>query len=608
MGSHSPSSRKSKKHKKQKHKRHKEHKSRKNRGDSSDSDASPDVNTQLFKSRAVAQATREILAYKYELKSELRELIRQLDAGEALAIDGVEDSYLKSRLDTLFTNLSQVRKTSAGQYYKRSKEGDAIIGFLAPLLAESAGQVAAYAPQGPPVSAVSRVDDPTASRLVEGAASFPNSAVPPPPEAPVARPTSPSAPPGPASVEEDEEDAGRPPHHDSTQGPRRVLGPAAPPPEFLAAAALLPLPPSPEPGALGADDDDEDAFLVGPVPPDLAGELDLASSDDRSAEVARILGLAREREARLAGVAAADAARDPLDPYEVLGLGPEATPAEVKRRYMRTSLLIHPDKCDHPGAADAFQAVARAAKELQDLGLRAAVDARREEAALRREFEAEQAVAERQRAWRIARGEATPADLAGPAPGGAGPAREAWMTELPPERSASATVAAVAPGSTHRGFSQSGIKPRGDTSGWTLTPQQRALQLEGGGAAGGGTLLGPAPGGGAAAVTASAVDAYNAATRKRSLVEQHAERLAAATKKKGKKKTRDGAPAPAQAPADWDPATQPWRPFDREKDLVGGRGDVQSAQQRIAALPALSSRFGGAGGGRGASSGARTFL
>lgn len=74
MGSHSPSSRKSKKHKKQKHKRHKEHKSRKNRGNSSDSDASPDVNTQLFKSRAVAQATREILAYKYELKSELREV------------------------------------------------------------------------------------------------------------------------------------------------------------------------------------------------------------------------------------------------------------------------------------------------------------------------------------------------------------------------------------------------------------------------------------------------------------------------------------------------------------------------------------------------------
>ncbi|KAL6776244.1 hypothetical protein ACKKBG_A20375 [Auxenochlorella protothecoides x Auxenochlorella symbiontica] len=217
MGSHSPSSRKSKKHKKQKHKRHKEHKSRKNRGDSSDSDASPDVNTQLFKSRAVAQATREILAYKYELKSELRELIRQLDAGEALAIDGVEDSYLKSRLDTLFTNLSQVRKTSAGQYYKRSKEGDAIIGFLAPLLAESAGQVAAYAPQGPAVSAVSRVDDPTASRLVEGGASLPNSAVPPPPEAPVARPTDPSAPPGPASEEEEEEDAGRPPHHDSAR-------------------------------------------------------------------------------------------------------------------------------------------------------------------------------------------------------------------------------------------------------------------------------------------------------------------------------------------------------------------------------------------------------
>jgi curved DNA-binding protein CbpA len=38
---------------------------------------------------------------------------------------------------------------------------------------------------------------------------------------------------------------------------------------------------------------------------------------------------------------------------------------EIKKRYWRLSLLIHPDKCDHPQANDAFQAVTAAAKELQ---------------------------------------------------------------------------------------------------------------------------------------------------------------------------------------------------------------------------------------------------
>ena len=38
---------------------------------------------------------------------------------------------------------------------------------------------------------------------------------------------------------------------------------------------------------------------------------------------------------------------------------------EVRKRYWRLSLLIHPDKCDHPRAHDAFQAVTSAAKELQ---------------------------------------------------------------------------------------------------------------------------------------------------------------------------------------------------------------------------------------------------
>jgi curved DNA-binding protein CbpA len=48
-----------------------------------------------------------------------------------------------------------------------------------------------------------------------------------------------------------------------------------------------------------------------------------------------------------------------------MGLEPDAKGADVKRRYMRLSLLIHPDKCGHPQAQRAFQAVSKASKQLQ---------------------------------------------------------------------------------------------------------------------------------------------------------------------------------------------------------------------------------------------------
>lgn len=40
--------------------------------------------------------------------------------------------------------------------------------------------------------------------------------------------------------------------------------------------------------------------------------------------------------------------------------------SEVKKKYWKLSLLIHPDKCDHPKAQAAFAAVNDAAKTLQD--------------------------------------------------------------------------------------------------------------------------------------------------------------------------------------------------------------------------------------------------
>lgn len=62
--------------------------------------------------------------------------------------------------------------------------------------------------------------------------------------------------------------------------PSRVaIGPAAPPPELLAAAAQLPW-----------EEDEEDVEdLIGPAPPEMAEELDGVGGDERVAEVARVI-------------------------------------------------------------------------------------------------------------------------------------------------------------------------------------------------------------------------------------------------------------------------------------------------------------------------------
>lgn len=168
--------------------------------------------------------------------------------------------------------------------------------------------------------------------------------------------------------------------------PRRVLGPAAPPPEVLAAAAELA------------------EALVGPPPPDLVEEDDGATPATREEAVKvllKVLACANashplpmrlpddslyscsclgplhqtsQRRGRIAALLSrpfSPAARPPplLHPspptqrmqaganaYKLLGVEQKATAAEVRKAYWKLSLLVHPDKCDHPGAADAFQA------------------------------------------------------------------------------------------------------------------------------------------------------------------------------------------------------------------------------------------------------------
>lgn len=69
---------------------------------------------------------------------------------------------------------------------------------------------------------------------------------------------------------------------------------------------------------------------------------------DRENEVNRILGAFK------------------LNPYEMLNLRFTATPEDVRRAYRKISLSVHPDKCTHPRAKDAFETIGHAQKELLD--------------------------------------------------------------------------------------------------------------------------------------------------------------------------------------------------------------------------------------------------
>ncbi|GFR40029.1 hypothetical protein Agub_g565 [Astrephomene gubernaculifera] len=55
-----------------------------------------------------------------------------------------------------------------------------------------------------------------------------------------------------------------------------------------------------------------------------------------------------------------------LNPFEKLNLRFDATAEDVKRQYRKLSLMVHPDKCKHPQASNAFDILGDAQKELLD--------------------------------------------------------------------------------------------------------------------------------------------------------------------------------------------------------------------------------------------------
>ncbi|KZV97478.1 chaperone regulator [Exidia glandulosa HHB12029] len=64
-----------------------------------------------------------------------------------------------------------------------------------------------------------------------------------------------------------------------------------------------------------------------------------------------------------------------LNPYEILDLDQVSTPEEIKKQYRKLSLFIHPDKCSHARAPEAFDLLKKAEQELSDENKREELDA-----------------------------------------------------------------------------------------------------------------------------------------------------------------------------------------------------------------------------------------
>merc|ERR1711937_327683 len=119
------------------------------------------------------------------------------------------------------------------------------------------------------------------------------------------------------------------------------IGPALPP------KAIGPqMPPSglgaelPEHMPASSFQDLEEEDFVGPVPV-VAGGPSLKSAEE---EIERIL----------------NSARGNGNSYHILGVEPSSGTKDIVKRYLKLSLLIHPDKCKAPKAQEAFTVLNKA--------------------------------------------------------------------------------------------------------------------------------------------------------------------------------------------------------------------------------------------------------
>ncbi|KAI8531192.1 hypothetical protein RHMOL_Rhmol11G0118100 [Rhododendron molle] len=336
---------------------------------------------------------------------------------------------------------------------------------------------------------------------------------------------------------------------------RRVIGPEMPSAELLAAAAKLT---EAEAELREAEVEEDNAVFIGPPPPAVVTEAESANEAERFEEVTRILGAEVD------------------SPYDILGVNRNMSTDNTKKRYWKLSLMVHPDKCPHPQANQAFIKLNKAFKDLQDPEKRKALDEKIRLKEEQEEFKAELKAMREAAQWRRLQGISMEGDdvLLAEMDVKVGPKRDEWMTKLPPERKPGVTTQTTQ-------FSRTS-KERGDTSMWTDTPSEKAQKakmnyLEAYNEAA--ALASKQQEKKETTSDAALVDEYNKKKRSKSLVEKHQETARSSSKRKSKQE---------RAKEEWE-GQHPWKPWDREKDLTAGRQSVKLDAENMS--QGLSSRF-----------------
>ncbi|XP_042456468.1 uncharacterized protein LOC122041014 isoform X2 [Zingiber officinale] len=507
----------------------KRHKSRRKKDGSDDSDYSH-FSSSYSGEDSVSQSSRPEAITRLFLQKfpnaadDLKQLLHMIDSGQGVDVGGISDKSLVKLLRRLFQSLN-LKKNDYGVYLLHRK-GIPTLDIVGPILCP-------YLKTGDSLHPVSKE-----------------------PHTQVSSPSEHS----PKDQAENDTNLNELQDEGPTPGRRRLIGPEMPSREVLAAAAELT---EAECLLREAELDIDSELLIGPPPPAIVSEAASANEAERFEEVARIVSA------------------DVDKPYDILGVNWKMSSENIKKRYWKLSLLVHPDKCTHPQAHQAFVLLNQAFKDLQDPDKRKSLDdkikKREEEEEMKVELRALREAAE----WRKSQGISMEGDdelLAMPmAPINQDERepskREEWMTTLPPERKPGMTMQSTS-------FSRTTKEGRGDTSAWTDNPLDKAQKakqnyLEAYNKA---KTLGDVEGEKERKTKdADLVDKYNASKRSVSLVQKHREETSR-PKKKVKRPEKD----------EWE-GQHPWKPWDREKDLTAGRKKVNFDADNMS--QGLSSRF-----------------
>ncbi|KAK9107669.1 hypothetical protein Syun_023680 [Stephania yunnanensis] len=489
---------------------------RRKKGDSS----SLSESEELRKSVSAKNIIDSILQTFPSVAVELKQLLQMVDDGQAVDISGISDRALVKQLKKLFASL-RLKSSVTGVYLLPSKAhptlevvGPVISTYLASQEQQDVHSVAPNHEQPMPSNAQCGkiMNEPDEGKSVE-------------------------------SSENDDLPAPR----------RRLIGPEMPSSELLAAAAKL----TEAEAALREAEVEIDAdIFIGPPPPAVVAEAESANEAERFEEITRILGVEIE------------------NPYDVLGVNWKTPSDNIKKRYWKLSLMVHPDKCSHPQAHQAFVVLNKAFKDIQDPDKRKALDDQIQKKEEQEEMKAELRAMREAAQWRKLQGISMEGDEELLAEPELPPKREEWMTTLPPERKAGVSMHSTT------SFSRGGKAGRGDTSSWTDTPLEKAQKakmnyLEAYNEAA--ALAGRAEKKRTNS-DAALVDQYNSIKRSKTLMQKHHEERSSERKTKKEEKKKD----------EWE-GQHPWKPWDREKDLTAGQLKVNLDSESM--VQGLSSRF-----------------